>query len=269
MLAVYQHLIVSRQKGPAIPCWVHFFACWLCWQYYSNFLRKFERAKTRYEVDTANWRGDFTTSRPDEVKLFAYFLSGRWTKQAFQGRSIFSGCLVAIVMLLSGLEGDKLFSLFFFSHIASAPQHLAEGWTTEKKELFRGLAVFFWLFVRNCAPLSGLFSLWQGVFSHCLGPTAFGWGLTFRVDDGQKRTIQRLKVFSDCLVAIPMLLSGLEGNKRLSLWKFFYILHWPHSIWLRAYFLSGRWTKKDFSEAESFFWLFGRNCNASIRSTGE
>ena len=195
MLAVYQHLIVSRQKGPAIPCWVHFFACWLCWQYYSNFLRKFERAKTRYEVDTANWRGDFTTSRPDEVKLFAYFLSGRWTKQAFQGRSIFSGCLVAIVMLLSGLEGDKLFSLFF-SHIASAPQHLAEGWTTEKKELFRGLAVFFWLFVRNCAPLSGLFSLWQGVFSHIAwAPQHLAEGLLSELTMDKKERFRGWKCF--------------------------------------------------------------------------
>ena len=201
MLAVYQHLSVSRQKGPAIPCWVHFFACWLCWRYYSNFLRKFERAKTRYEVDTANWRGDFTTSRPDEVKLFAYFLSGWWTKQAFQGRSIFSGCLVAIVMLLSGLEGDKLFCLWFFFTHCFGPTAFGWGVNDGQKRTFQRLSSFFWLFFRNCAPLSGLegnklCSLWQGVFSHIAwAPQHLAEGLLSELTMDKKELFRGWKCF--------------------------------------------------------------------------
>ena len=61
------------------------------------------------------------------MRLFAYFLSGRLSEKNFSEAEKNAGCLVAIAMLLSGLEGNTLFSLRFFFTYCFAPQHVAEG----------------------------------------------------------------------------------------------------------------------------------------------
>ena len=61
---------------------------------------------------------------------------------------------------------------------------------------------------------------------------SFTWHITVVLF--KKKLFRGWTVFSGWLVAVAMLLSGPEGKKLFSLWKFFFAYFFGHSIWLRA-----------------------------------
>ena len=197
---------------------------------------------------------------------------GNGQKILFRSWKVFSGCLVAVAMLLLSLM-EKNFSAcekFFLAHsdLLLWPQSI---WLRVRvAQCAMALRVMGKVFspqdLKGALPLrpdnqKKLFSLWKVFFSHISSATAFGWGLGsialaachgFASECWCNHTWERYPLWTlpqhSQSHGKPLVQCSLARSQT----------QWPK-----------KYAKKTFHRLIFFFWLSGRSGNAPFKSGGE